>query len=248
MATVNPPDIRRSKKYYGRNGEIIHDLDDNMAERYYYDTAPQVYGVQTIQSPVIPNPLVPQPAIDIVQPIPILQSDGTVKYVLPTQQSIHADVRIHRQSKLKAIIETFPPGSICKIHLPDVDTYQTVIYRIEFSTTHRDPVLYIEFFKLEDVLALPAETSPDTLSPYSIIQSCFIYEPRQIESINSSDAAETFREFIKNEMLAIKKQIAVLKNNLRQFSRLRNSRDSTSRLVSEIDRKYHALVQSLERT
>ena len=244
MATVNPPDIRRSKKYYRRNGEIIHDLDDNI-ERYYYDTASQVYGVQTIQSPVIPNPLVPQPAIDIVQPIPTLQSDGTVKHVLPTQQSIYADVCIHRQSKLKTIIETFPPGSICKIHLPDVDTYQTVIYRIKFSTTHLDPVLYIEFFKLEDVLALPAETSPDTLSPYSIIQSCFIYEPRQIESINSSDAAETFREFIKNEMLAIKKQIAVLKNNLRQFSRLRNSRDLTSRLVSEIDRKYHALVQSL---
>ena len=83
MARVKPSVIERPKKH-GRNGEIIHDLDDNI-ERYYYDTALQVYGVQTIQSPVIPNPLVSQPAIDIVQPIPILQSDRTVKHVLPTQ-------------------------------------------------------------------------------------------------------------------------------------------------------------------
>ena len=255
MATVNPPDIERPKKY-GRCGEIIYDLDDNMAE---HSTAPQGYGVHTSQAPVIPNPLNPRPAIDTVQPMSILQLDETVKHVLPTQQPIHVeadgssryvserrtDVYGRRQSTLKMIIEMFPPGSICKIYLYDIGTVQAVIHGIKFSNIHLEPALYIEFFKLEDVLALPAETLPDTLSPYSIIQSCFIYEPRQIESINSSDAAETFREFIKNEMLAIKKQIAVLKNNLRQFSRLRNSRDSTSRLVSEIDRKYHALVQSL---
>ena len=54
------------------------------------------------------------------------------------------------------------------------------------------------------------------------------------------------RELIKNEMLAIKKQIAALKDNLRRLSRLRNSGDSTSRLFSEIDRKYRLFVQSLE--
>jgi hypothetical protein len=55
------------------------------------------------------------------------------------------------------------------------------------------------------------------------------------------------RELIKNEMLAIKKQIAALKDNLRQLSRLKNSEGSTSRLVSEIDRKYRAFARSLER-
>ena len=243
MATVNPPDIERPKKY-GRCGEIIYDLDNNMAE---HSTAPQVYGVHTDQIPVIPNPLNPRLAIDTVQPMSIVQSDGTVKYMNSTQQPIHADVRIHRQSNLKTIIETFPPGSICKIYLDDMGTVQALIHRIKFSTAHFEPALHIEFFKLEDVFALPAEITPDTLSQYPIMQSCVIYNLGQIESIDSSDAAEMSRELIKNEMLVIKKQIATLKDNLRRLSRLRNSRDSTSGLVSEIHRKYQALVQSLER-
>lgn len=172
----------------------------------------------------------------------ILQSDGTVKHMLSAQQPIHADVRIHRHTKLMTIIETLPPGSICKIHLDYTSTAQAVIHKIKFGSMHLEPALHIEFFKFKDVLTMPADASPDTLSPYSIIQSCVIYEPRQIESIDSSDAAETFREFIKNEMLAIKKQIAVLKNNLRQLSRIRNSGDSASRLFSEIDRKYRGLT------
>ena len=244
MATVIPPIIERPKKS-GHCGEIINDLDVNMAKQYYYDNAPKIYGIHTDQIQVIPNPLNPRPPIDKDHPMSIVQSDGTVKYMNSTQQPIHADVRIHRQSKLKTIIETFPPGSICKIYLDDMGTVQAVIHRIKFSTAHFEPALHIEFFKLEDVLTLPAETSLDTLSQYPIMQSCVIYNPEQIEIIDSSDAAETFREFIKNEMLAIKKQIAALKVNLRRLSRLRNSRDSTSRLVSEIYRKYHALVQSL---
>lgn len=257
MATVNPPDIERPKKY-GRCGEIIYDLDNNMAE---HSTAPQVYGVHTSQAPVIPNPLEFQPVIDTVQSMSILQSDETVKHVLHTQQPIHVeadgssryvserrtDVYGRRQSTLKMIIEMFPPGSICKIYLYDIGTVQAVIHGIKFSNIHLEPALYIEFFKLEDVFALPAEITPDTLSQYPIMQSCVIYNLGQIESIDSSDAAEISRELIKNEMLAIKKQIAALKGNLRRLSRLRNSRDSTSGLVSEIHRKYQALVQSLER-
>ena len=243
MATVNPPDIERPKKY-GRCGEIIHDLDNNMAE---HSTAPQVYGVHTSQTPVIPNPLNPRPAIDTVQPMSILQSDETVKHVLPTQQPIHTDVRIYLQAKFKTIIEMFPPGSICKIYLPDIDPYWAIINKIEFSTTHLEPALYIEFFKIEDILAMPDETTPDTLSQYPIMQSCVIYIPEQIESIDLSDAAEMSRELIKNEMLAIKKQIAVLKDNLRRLSRLRNSKDSTSGLVSDINRKYQTLVRSFRK-
>lgn len=79
MATVNPPDIERPKKY-GRCGEIIHNSDDNIAKQN--STAPQVYGVQTSQAPVILNPLEPRPAIDIIHPMSIPQSDGTVKHVL----------------------------------------------------------------------------------------------------------------------------------------------------------------------
>ena len=258
MGKVIPPDIKRPKKH-GRYGEIIHDLVDNMAKRYY-DTAPQADAVRTRQDPVILNPLDPRPAIDTIQPIPIFQSDGTVKYVLPTQQFIPTpeaksryvpewgtDIYGRQQSKLKTIIEMFPSGSICKIHLDDTDAFQAVIHEIKFSTANIDPALHIEFFKLEDVLAMPVETSPDTLSQYPAIQSCIIYNPGQIESIDSSDAAEMSRELIKNEMLAIKKQIAALKDNLRQLSRLRNSEGSTSRLVSEIDRKYRAFARSLER-
>ena len=258
MGKVILPDIKRPKKH-GRYGEIIHDLVDNMAKQYY-DTAPQANAVQTLQAPVILNPLDPRPAIDTIQPIPILQLDGTIKYVLPTQQTIPTpeaksrfvlgwgtDIYGRQQSNLKTIIEMFPPGSICKIHLDDTDAFQAVIHEIKFSTANIDPALHIEFFKLEDVLAMPAETSPDTLSQYPAIQSCVIYNPGQIESIDSSDAAEMSRELIKNEMLAIKKQIAALKDNLRQLSRLKNSEGSTSRLVSEIDRKYHAFAQRLER-
>lgn len=260
MGRVIPPDIKRPKKHE-RYGEIIHDLVDNMAQ-YYYDTAPQANAVQTLQAPVILNPLDPRPAIDTIQPIPILQSDGTVKYVLPTQQPIPiaeadgssryvpgwgTDIYGRQQSNLKTIIEMFPSGSICKIHLDDTDAFQAVIHEIKFSTANIDPALHIEFFKLEDVLAMPTETSPDTLSQYPAIQSCIIYNPGQIESIDSSDAAEMSRELIKNEMLAIKKQIATLKDNLRQLSRLKNSEGSTSRLVNEINRKYHAFARSLER-
>lgn len=245
MATVNPSYIERLKKY-GRCRENIYDLDDNMAKKGY-DNAPQVYGVQTSQVPVILNPLDPRPAIDTIQPMTIRQSDGTVEHVLPAQQSIHTDVRIYMHAKLKTIIEMFPPGSICEIYLPDIDPYRAVIHKIEFSTVHLEPALHIDFFKLEDVLAMPDETSPDTLSQYPIMQSCVIYIPEQIENIDSSDAAEMPRELIKNEMLAIKKQISALKDNLRRLSRLRNSRDSTSRLFSEIDRKYHALVRSFRK-
>lgn len=258
MGRVIPPDIQRPKKHE-RYGEIMHDLVGNMTNQYY-DTAPPADAVQTLQAPVILNPLDPRPAIDTIQPIPILQSDGTVKYVLPTQQSIPTpeakskfalgwgtDIYGRQQSKLKTIIEMFPSGSICKIHLDDTDAFQAVIHEIKFSTANIDPALHIEFFKLEDVLAMPAETSPDTLSQHPAIQSCIIYNPGQIESIDSSDAAEMSRELIKNEMLAIKKQIAALKDNLRQLSRLKNSEGSTSRLVSEIDRKYRAFARSLER-
>lgn len=245
MATVIPPIIERPKKS-GHCGEIINDLDVNMAKQYYYDNAPKIYGIHTDQIQVIPNPLNPRPPIDKDHPMSILQSNRTDKHILSTQQSIHTDVRIHLQAKLKTIIEMFPPGSICKIYLDDMGTVQAVIHRIEFSTTHLDPALYIEFFKLKDVLALPAETSLDTLSQYPIMQSCVIYNPEQIEIIDSSDAAEMSRELIKNEMLAIKKQIAALKDNLRRLSRLKNSRGSTSGIVGEIDRKYHALARSLE--
>ena len=240
MATVNPPGIERFKKY-GRYGEIIRDSDDNMTE---HSIAPQVYGVQTSQVPVILNPLDPRPAIDTVQPMSILQSDGTVKHVLPTQQSIHTDVRIHQQAKFKTIIEMFPPGSICKIHMDDTVAYRTVIHRIEFSTTHINPELYIEFFNLEDIIAMLVETS---LSQYPLIHRLTIYDPGQIESIDSSEVAEMSKKIIKNEMLDIKRDITALKDNLRKLNRLRNSRDLTSRLVSEIDQKYPALVRSLER-
>lgn len=225
MATVNPPDIERFKKY-GRCGEIIYDSDDNMAKQH--STAPQVYGVHTTQVPKDFG-------------IPIAETDSPSRDV--SKRGI--DIYRQRQAKLKTIIEMFPPGSICKIRLPDIDAYRTVIYRIEFSTTHIDPALHIEFFKLEDILAMPDETSPDTLSQYPVIQLCTIYDPRQIESIDSSEAAEMSREFIKNKILAIKKEIVALKDNLRRLSRLRNSGDSTSRLFSEIDRKYYALMQSL---
>ena len=253
MGRVISPDIKRPKKY----GEIINDLDEQ-----YYNTAPQANAVQTLQVPVILNPLDPRPAIDTIHPIPIFQSDGTVKYVLPTQQptpiaeadgtsrfvlGLGTDIYGRQQSKLKTIIEMFPPGSICKIHLDNTDAFQAVIHEIKFSTANIDPALHIEFFKLEDVLAMPAETSLDTLSQYPAIQSCIIYNPGQIEGIDSSDAAEMSRELIKNEMLAIKKQIAALKDNLRQLSRLRNSEGSTSRLISEIDRKYRAFARNLER-
>ena len=224
MARIKPSHIERPKKL-GRCGENIHDLDDNMAK---HSIAPQ--------------------------------ADGTDKYLLlPTQQTIYAEAaddssryvpvwtRTHRQSKFKTIIEMFPSGSICKIYLPDIDPYLAIINKIEFSTTHLEPALYIEFFKIEDILAMPDETSPDTLSQYPGIQMCTIYIPEQIESIDLSDAAEMSKELIKNEMNAIKKQIAALKNNLRQLSRLRNSGDSTSRLFSEIDRKYHALIRNFRK-
>ena len=240
MATVNPLDIERPKKY-GRCGEIIYDSDDNMTE---YSTAQKIYGVHTDQVPVILNPLDPRPAIGtIIQPMSILQSDGTVKHVLPTQQPIHADVRIHQQAKLKTIIEMFQPGSICKIHMDDTVAYRTVIHKIEFSTTHLNPELYIEFFNLEDIIAMLVETS---LSQYPLIHRLTIYDPGQIESIDSSEVAEMSKKIIKNEMLDIKRDITALKGNLRQLNRLRNSRDLTSRLVSEIDQEYPALVRSLE--
>ena len=239
MATVNPPGIGRPKKY-GRCGEIIRDSDDNMTE---YSTALKIYGVHTDQLPVILNPLDPRPAIDIIQPMSILQSDGTVKHVLPTQQSIHTDVRIHQQAKFKTIIEMFPPGSICKIHMDDTDAYRTVIHKIEFSTTHLNPELYIEFFNLEDIIAMLVETS---LSQYPLIHRLNIYDPGQIESIDSSEVAEMSKKIIKNEILDIKRDITALKDNLRKLNRLRNSRDLTSRLVSEIDQEYPALVRNLE--
>ena len=262
MARVKPSHIERPKKL-GRCGENIHDLDDNMAKQYY-DTAPQADAVQTSQEPVIPNPLVPRPAIGTINhPMTILQSDGTDKYLLlPTQQTIYAeaadgsskyvpvwasDVRTHRQSTFKTIIEMLPPGSICKLYLDNIDAFQALIHRIEFSADdYLGPALHIEFFKLKDVLAMPAEASPDTLSQYMNIESCVIYNLGQIEVIDSSDVAEMYRELIKNEMLAIKKYIATLKDNLRRLSRLKNSGVSTSGLVSEIHRKYQALVQSLE--
>ena len=139
-----------------------------------------------------------------------------------------------------------PPGSICKIYLDDIGTVQAIIHRIKICTAHFEPALHIEFFKLKDVIAMPADASPDTLSHDLIMQSCVICNLGQIEIIDSSDVAEMYREFIKNEMLVIKKQIAALKDNLRQFSRLKNSGVSTSGLVSEIDRKYRLFVQSLE--
>ena len=241
MARVKPSHIERPKKL-GRIRETIHELDDNIAKQY--STAPQVYGVQTSQVPVILNPLDPRPAIDIIHPMSILQSDGTVKHVLPTQQPIHADVRIHKQAKIKTIIEMFPPGSICKIHMDDTVAYRTVIHGIEFSTTHINPELYIEFFNLEDIIAMMVETS---LSQYPLIHRLTIYDPGQIESIDSSEVAEMSKKIIKNEMLDIKRDITALKDNLRQLNRLRNSRDLTSRLVSEIDQEYPALVRSLKR-
>lgn len=151
------------------------------------------------------------------------------------------------KQNLRKLSRCFPPGSICKIHLPDIGTIQAVIHKIKFSTVHPNPSLQIEFFDLEDVLSLPAGTSLDTLSQYPIMEMRTIYDPGQIESIDSSEATEMSRETIKNEMLAIKKQIAALKDNLRQLSRLKNSGDSTSRLFSEIDRKYRLFVQSLEK-
>ena len=228
MARVKPSHIERPKKL-GRIRETIHELDDNMAK---HSIAPQ--------------------------------ADGTDKYLLlPTQQTIYAeaadgsskyvpvwasDVRTHRQSEFQTIIEMFPPGSICRIYLYDIGTVQAVIHGIKFSTNdYLGPALHIEFFNLKDVFALSAETSPDTLSQYPIMQSCVIYNLGQIESIDSSDAAEMCRELIKNEMLAIKKQIAALKDNLRRLSRLRNSRDSTSGLVSEIHRKYHTLIRNFRK-
>lgn len=227
MARVKPSHIERPKKL-GRCGENIHDLDNNMAE---HSTAPQVDG--TDKYLLLPTQ----------QTIYAEAADGSSKYV-PVWAS---DVRIHRQSEFQTIIEMFPPGSICRIYLYDKGTVQAVIHGIKFSTNdYLGPALHIEFFNLKDVFALSAETSPDTLSQYPIIQSCVIYNLGQIESIDSSDAVEISRELIKNEMLAIKKQIAALKENLRRLSRLRNSRDSTSGLVSEIHRKYQALVQSLE--
>ena len=260
MARVKPSHIERPKKL-GRCGENIHDLDYIMAKKEYVN-APQADAVQTSQEPVIPNPLVPRPAIGTINhPMAIHQSDETVEHVLPTQRAIHitgtdgssryvpecgTDIYGRLKSKFKTIIEMLPSGSICKIYLPDIDPYWAIINKIEFSTTHLEPALYIEFFKIEDILAMPDETTPDTLSQYPIIQSCVIYIPEQIESIDSSDAAEMSRELIKNEMIVIKKQIAALKDNLRRLSRLRNSRESTSGLVSEIDQKYRVFVRNLE--
>ena len=261
MARVKPSHIERPKKL-GRCGENIHDLDYIMAKKEYVNDS-QADAVQTSQEPVIPNPLVPRPAIGTINhPMTIHRSDGTVEHVIPTQQTIYAeaadgsskyvpvwasDVRTHRQSTFKTIIEMLPPGSICKLYLDNIDAFQAVIHRIEFSTDdYLGPALHIEFFNLKDVFALSAETSPDTLSQYPIMQSCVIYNLGQIESIDSSDAAEMCRELIKNEMLAIKKYIATLKDNLRQLSRLKNSGVSTSGLVSEIDRKYRAFVRNLE--
>ena len=251
MATVNPLNIERPKKS-GHCGENIHDLEHIMAKKEY-DNAPKVYGVHTT---VISNRPGSQPAIDIIHPMSIVQSDETVKSFIRVNEADGSsryvseqelDIYGRQKSKLETIIEMFPPGFICKIYLPDIDPYWAIINKIEFSTTHLEPALYIEFFKIEDILVMPDETSPDTLSQYPIMQSCVIYIPEQIENIDSSDAAEMSRELIKNEMLAIKKRIAALKDNLRRLSRLRNSGDSTSGIFSEIDRKYHALVQSLEK-
>lgn len=123
MATVNPPYIERPKKS-GHCGENIHDLEYIMAKKEY-DNAPQVYGVHTT---VISNPPVFQPAIE---PICIEQSDGTVKSVIRVNEADGSsryvpeegiDVCVRWQAKLKKIIEMFPPGSICKIHLPDIGT------------------------------------------------------------------------------------------------------------------------------
>ena len=262
MARVKPSHIERPKKL-GRCGENIHDLDYIMAKKEYVN-ALQADAVQTSQESVIPNPLVPRPAIGTINhPMTIHRSDDTDKYLLlPTQQTIYAeaadgssryvpvwtsDVRTHRQSTFKMIIETLPPGSICKLYLDNIDAFQALIHRIEFSADdYLGPALHIEFFKLKDVLAMPAEASPDTLSQDMNIESCVIYNLGQIEVIDSSDVAEMYRELIKNEMLAIKKYIATLKDNLRRLSRLKNSGVSTSGLFSEIDRKYQALVQSLE--
>ena len=137
MARIKPSHIERPKKL-GRCGENIHDLDYIMAKKEYVN-APQADAIQTSQEPVIPNPLVPRPAIGTINhPMTILQSDGTDKYLLlPTQQTIYAeaadgsskyvpvwasDVRTHRQSTFKTIIEMFPPGSICRIYLYDIGT------------------------------------------------------------------------------------------------------------------------------
>ena len=80
MGKVIPPDIERPKKHE-RYGETIHDLLDNMVKQYY-DTALQADAVRTLQAPgSLENPVPVN-----IQPIPILQADGTVKYVLPTQQ------------------------------------------------------------------------------------------------------------------------------------------------------------------
>ena len=247
MATVNPTYIERPKKS-GHCGENIHDLEHIMAKKEY-DNAPKVYGVHTT---VISNPPVFQPAIE---PICIEQSDGTVKSVIRVNEADGSsryvseqelDIYGRRKSKLETFIEMLPPGSICKIYLDDIGTVQVIIHRIKICTAHFEPALHIEFFKLKDVIAMPADASPDTLSHDLIMQSCVICNLGQIEIIDSSDAAEMSRELIKNEMLVIKKQIAALKDNLRRLSRLRNSRDSTSGLFSEIDRKYRLFVQSLE--
>ena len=253
MARVKPSHIERPKKL-GRCGENIHDLDYIMAKKEYVVNAPQADAVQTSQEPVIPNPLVPRPAIGTINhPMTIHRSDETVEHVLPTQRAIHitgsdgssryvpewaSDVRTHKHAKLKAIIEMFPSGSICKIHTCDTVAYQTVIHRIKFSTTHLEPVLHIEFFNLEDIIALLVDTS---LSQYPLIHRLTIYDPGQIESIDSLEVAEMLRKLIKNEMLDIKRQIAALKDNLRQINRLRNSRDLASRLINEIDRTYRGL-------
>ena len=247
MARVKPSHIERPKKL-GRIRETIHELDDNMAKKEY-DNAPKVYGVHTTY---ISNPPVSQPAIE---PIFIEQSDGTVKSFISVNEADGSsryvseqelDIYGRRKSKLETFIEMLPPGSICKIYLDDIGTVQAIIHRIKICTAHFEPALHIEFFKLKDVIAMPADASPDTLSQYMNIESCVIYNLGQIEVIDSSDVAEMYREFIKNEMLVIKKQIAALKDNLRQLSRLKNSGVSTSGLVSEIDRKYRAFVRNLE--
>ena len=90
MARVKPSHIERPKKL-GRCGENIHDLDYIMAKKEYVN-APQADAVQTSQEPVIPNPLVPRPAIGTINhPMTIHRSDGTVEHVIPTQQTIHAE-------------------------------------------------------------------------------------------------------------------------------------------------------------
>jgi hypothetical protein len=253
MGKVKAVEIKRPQNY-GHYGELINDLVDNMTKQYYDDTVPRSDDAQTtLRAPG---------SFETPIAIPVLQTDDAVRYILPTQPSMPIadadgtliyvpgcgnDIYGQQQSKLKTIIEMFPSGSICKIHLDDTDAFQAVIHEIKFSTAHFQPALHIEFFKLEDVFAMPVESSSDTLSQYPVIQSCVIFNPGQIESIDSSDTAEMSRELIKNEMLAIKKQIADLKDNLRQLSRLRNSGGSTSRLFSEIDQKYHAFARRLER-